>query len=165
MVRKQRFIVVGVDDTPGSTAALEFALREGLAHGDAVEVVSAWRWTSPYEGVQQAGTMEDAREAAAAMQDALVRAALDRLPRHPVVSQTTVHDYAGKALVTRSEGARMLVVGSGRKSALSRTLLGSVSEYCVRHAPVPVVVVADPARTSHVPPTPVERPSAMGVTI
>ena len=37
-------------------------------------------------------------------------------------------------------------VGSGRKSVLVRALLGSVSEYCVRHARVPVVVVPDPSR-------------------
>jgi nucleotide-binding universal stress UspA family protein len=149
--------VVGVDDSSGSRAALDFALREGLAHGDSVEVVTAWRWSSPYDGVQRASTEDAARDATAAMQDALVQEALDRLPDRPRVSQIVVHDYSGKALVTRSDGARMLVVGSGRKGALSRGLLGSVSEYCVRHAPVPVTVVPDPLRTVHTPAPEIEQ--------
>ncbi|MBA2523381.1 MAG: universal stress protein, partial [Solirubrobacterales bacterium] len=41
--------------------------------------------------------------------------------------------------------ADYLVVGTGRKGTLRRTLLGSVSEFCVRHARCPVVVVPDPA--------------------
>jgi nucleotide-binding universal stress UspA family protein len=33
------------------------------------------------------------------------------------------------------------VVGSAHKGAVRRALLGSVSEYCVRHAKCPVVVI------------------------
>jgi hypothetical protein len=40
----------------------------------------------------------------------------------------------------------MLVVGSSHKGMAARRLLGSVSEYCLRHARVPVVVVPDPSR-------------------
>jgi nucleotide-binding universal stress UspA family protein len=48
--------------------------------------------------------------------------------------------------VEAAHDAALLVVGSGRKSLVARALLGSVSEYCVRHSRVPVVVVPDPAR-------------------
>jgi hypothetical protein len=57
-----------------------------------------------------------------------------------------LQNYGGHALVEAAHDAAMLVVGSGHKSLVARALLGSVSEYCVRHAKVPVVVVPDPAR-------------------
>ena len=62
----------------------------------------------------------------------------------PDVIQTVVHDYAGRVLVARAEGATALVVGAGSLGATSTKMLGSVSEYCVRHSPVPVVVVPEP---------------------
>ena len=43
--------------------------------------------------------------------------------------------------VAAQEGADCLVVGSHGTSGLERALLGSVLEYCVRHAPCPVLVV------------------------
>ena len=143
------FIVVGVDHTQGSRLALDFAMREGVAHGLAVEVVTAWQGASPDAGN---GTSASARGGAVEMQDMAVRESLGRLSGAPMVTQVVVHDFAGKVLTQRCEGASMLVLGSGRKGALSRSLLGSVSEYCVRHAPVPVVVVPDPERTNHIPP-------------
>ena len=43
--------------------------------------------------------------------------------------------------VAAQQGADCLVVGSHGASGLERALLGSVSEYCVRHASCPVLVV------------------------
>ncbi|HEU4672106.1 MAG TPA: universal stress protein, partial [Candidatus Limnocylindrales bacterium] len=40
-----------------------------------------------------------------------------------------------------SERADMIVVGSHGRSGLGRALLGSVSDFVVRHAPCPVMVV------------------------
>lgn len=143
------FIVVGVDRSPAARAALDFALDEGLTHGWAVEVVTSWLLSSPYDGMDRARTLEEGHQAAAAAQDSVVRAALADRAERPLVSQTVVHQDAGRALVERAEGARMLVVGSARKGAVTRAVLGSVSEYCVRHAPAPVVVVAVAERLRH----------------
>ena len=145
-------IVVGVDHTRAARAALEFALDEGLAHGSAVEVVTAWLWTSPFEGMNHVTSLAEGRAVAEAAQDAVIRGILDARAARPVVSRTVVHGNAGRALVERCEGARMLVVGSSRKGTLSRALLGSVSAFCLRHAVAPVVVVADPGRVEHPPP-------------
>jgi hypothetical protein len=46
--------------------------------------------------------------------------------------------------------ADYLVVGSANKNAVKRALLGSVSHYCVRHAPCPVVVVPHGQGVNHV---------------
>ena len=142
-------IVVGVDHSRAARAALEFALDEGLAHACAVEVVTAWLWVSPYDGMEHVTSVAEGQQVAAAVQDRALRRVLDGRRRCPVISRTVVHEHPGRALVERAEGARMLVVGSSRKGAVTRTVLGSVSEYCMRHAPSPVVAVADAGRLRH----------------
>jgi nucleotide-binding universal stress UspA family protein len=47
-----------------------------------------------------------------------------------------------------AEGADMIVVGTHGRRGLGRLLLGSVSEYVIRHANVPVLVVRPRASTS-----------------
>ena len=135
-------VVVGVDETRAARAALEFALEEGLAHGCVVEVVTTWLWSSPYAGMEAVTTLEEGRELAAAVQDRCLGSALGSGVEHPATCRTIEHAPAGQTLVERSRGARMLVVGSSRKGSVTRAVLGSVSEYCVRHATAPVVVVA-----------------------
>lgn len=163
MDRNSGIVVVGVDQTPGSRAALDFALREGLAHSCVVEIVTAWQWTSPYNVLGHDDTPESAAAIAVGMQDAVVHEALRRLAGQPVISQTVVRDYAAKVLVERAGNASMLVVGSGRWNASSRALMGSVSGYCVRHSPAPVVVVPDPERVSHAPGADAAQPAMSGV--
>src|SRR5487761_1537246 len=48
---------------------------------------------------------------------------------------------AGPALVAAAEDADLLVVGTRGHGEVVGAILGSVSEYCVTHAPCPVVVV------------------------
>jgi nucleotide-binding universal stress UspA family protein len=49
---------------------------------------------------------------------------------------------AGEAIleVTKSEGAALLVLGSRGMGYVRRTFLGSVSDFCVHHCKVPVIV-------------------------
>ena len=138
-------IVVGLDGSSAARAALRVALEEGLLRGAEVEVVTAWVWASPYEGLAHADTFDDAKVAAQTMQDELISAALEELPEHPVISRSVVHDYAGKVLVERAGRAGLLVVGHGRRGRLARALLGSVSEYCVK----PNTLPASSTITSH----------------
>jgi nucleotide-binding universal stress UspA family protein len=139
-------IVVGVDGSPGSDAALDFALSEGLARGCAVEVVTGWLPSSPSDGLGHPSKLAEGRAVMVAMQDAALAAALARLGATPPVSRYVVHDYAGRVLVARSEHASIVVVGGGAQNPSSRKSVGSVAEYVVRHAVAPVVVVPDPAR-------------------
>ncbi len=148
MSARPGFIVVGVDQSTAARAALEFALDEGLAHGCAVECVTAWLWTSPYDGMNHVTSIPEGRQVAAAVQERELQRAFNTYDQRPT-SPNRRHQHAGKALVERAEGARMLVVGSARKGTVARTVAGSVSEYCVRHAPAPVVVVAAADRLQH----------------
>jgi nucleotide-binding universal stress UspA family protein len=144
--QRDSVIVVGVDGTPGSDAALDFALSEGLSRGCTVEVVTGWLWTASSDGQAQSGTLADGRAEIARMQDAQLTAALTRLGATPSLSQLVVHDYAGRVLVARADHATMLVVSGGTQGSASRKSVGSVAEYCVRHSTAPVVVVPDPVR-------------------
>lgn len=58
---------------------------------------------------------------------------------------------AGKAIcrVVKDEDVQVLVLGSRGKSSIRRTLMGSVSSYCVHHAHVPVVVVPRVDKLKH----------------
>ena len=139
-------IVVGVDGTPGSDAALDFALSEGLTRGCTVEVVTGWLWTSSSDGLAPTGTLDEGRAEISRMQDAQLTAALTRLGAAPSLSQLVVHDYPGRVLVARADHAAMLVVSGGTQASASRKSVGSVAEYCVRYSTAPVVVVPDPDR-------------------
>ena len=139
-------IVVGVDGTPASEAALVFALREGFRRGGAVEVVTAWAFARPYEDVAAPESVQQTRALAERTQDEMVTAALRRVAVPPVVSRSVVQGAAGPVLLEAGRDADYLVVGSAHKGAATRLLLGSVSQYCVRHAPIPVMVVPLPAR-------------------
>lgn len=146
MVRRSGRVVVGVDGSPGSQSALDFALGEGASRGVPVEVVTAWMLNPATPMNDHPTDVEAGRGVHQAMQDDLVDAALARLAERPVVTRLVVHDYAGRVLASRAEDAVLLVVGAGSQSASSRKTLGSIAEYAVRHASVPVVVVPEPDR-------------------
>lgn len=137
-------IVVGVDASAGSVAALDFALTEAVLRGCAVEVVTGW--------LDDGALVERAAESVAsgsarvhAVQDAVVDRCLDGRAATPPLERVVVHDYAGRVLVSRAERAAMVVVGSREPPGRRRQLLGSVAEYCLRHSPAPVVIVPAPA--------------------
>lgn len=137
-------VVVGLDDSAGGRAALKFALEEGLARGVGVEVVTTWLLDTVIRDRITDQMIEDEAETVRRAQDQMLADVARELPAMPQVSQLVLHDAGGSPLVETAKDACMLVVGSGRKGRLARTFLGSVSEYCVRHSTVPVVVVADP---------------------
>jgi nucleotide-binding universal stress UspA family protein len=139
-------IVVGVDGSPGAQAALEFALAEGWQRGCAVEVVTAWLGGGKLDGDPGSTEVAEARSRVEHMQGEVVARCLEKRGDVPELERVVVHDYAGRVLVARAEPASMLVVGSGSPSSASPQVLGSVAEYCIRHASVPVVIVPAPAR-------------------
>lgn len=127
-------IVVGVDGSPTSKAALDWAIRQAARTGDLVEVVTAYYWfPMPIEDI-------DFKSVATRVSEDAIFGAAD--PGSPVkVVPKVVNGSPAKALLQEAAGAELLVVGSRGRGAVSEALLGSVSHYCVHHAPCPVVVV------------------------
>ncbi len=139
---REPVIVVGVDGTPEGAAALLFALDEGVRRDCSVEVVTTWSWGEPYEAM--ATGLDAARQAAEEIQDQQLHEVIRKLDVVPVVSRLVVEGEPGPVLVHMANHASYLVVGHSHKGALRRALLGSVSDYCVRHSRVPVMVVPTP---------------------
>ena len=141
----RRPIVVGVDDSVCGRAALRFALEEGLVRGTTVEVVTTWILDGTLRDRITDQMILDEAHVVRLLQDQIMDEVTRGMAAVPVVSQLVLHDAGGAPLVEAAKSAALLVVGSSRKNLAGRAFLGSVSEYCVRHARVPVVVVPGPA--------------------
>jgi nucleotide-binding universal stress UspA family protein len=140
-------IVVGVDGSPGSRAALAHALRDAARRGASVEVVVAYappEYWMPMYG-PPAISLDEIRAGLRRQAAEFVREVTDQLedaPAHePEVTITAVTDGAAEALIDAAKGADLLVVGSRGRGGFASMVLGSVSLQCVLHAPCPVTVV------------------------
>jgi nucleotide-binding universal stress UspA family protein len=141
-------IVVGVDDSPGGRAALDWALEEARLRSADLEVTYAV--TLPLNEGLNRNWPEDEKwymdQGDALLDRLLTEAHTDDAAVKPVA---VVIRSEGPAfgLLERSEGADMLVVGSRGMGGFKGMLLGSVSNHCVHHATCPVVVVRPPVET------------------
>jgi len=139
------FIVVGVDGSPGSQHALDFALAEGELRGVPVRAVCTWTYPVAY-GAAVIVPFEDLEAGAAAVvADAIALATKDLPSTAPPVTSVVREGHASEVLVAEAKDAALLVVGSRGHGGFVGALLGSISHGCVTHAPCPVVVVPTPA--------------------
>src|SRR5687767_4063792 len=83
--RRDAQVVVGVDGTDASHAALIFALREGAARGSTVEVVTAWNNSQGDHDASNAAL--DVRALAQRAQDQALAEALTEVRSTPVISR------------------------------------------------------------------------------
>ncbi|HEX5365141.1 MAG TPA: universal stress protein [Acidimicrobiales bacterium] len=135
-------VVVGVDGSEASDAALRWALADAACRKGRVEVVHAWETMVEYGPVL--GTVPEdvsAIEAAAErLVDEVVAAARPVAPDVPV-ERTVVCGEPASTLLNAAKGADLVVVGRRGRGGFARLLLGSVSEHVARHASTTVVVV------------------------
>ncbi|MFF5141439.1 universal stress protein [Streptomyces sp. NPDC013157] len=136
----ERRVVVGVDGSPSSYAALRWALRYAGLVGGVVEAVAVWELPGLYGWSGPAVDMDiDAEEARVRMRqeltDVLGADAAGSVRSHLVHGNTT------DVLLRAAEGAEALVVGSRGRGGFARALLGSVSQQVSQHATCPVVIV------------------------
>jgi nucleotide-binding universal stress UspA family protein len=132
-------IVVGVDGSPDSEAALRWALDyAGATHGDVTAVTAReYHIASVVEPIQ---TEDDfATEARHRLDRSLERVVKDSDDVRP--STSVVMDRPARALTEAAAGADLLVVGSHGLGELPGVHLGSTAHYCVHHSPCPTVVV------------------------
>jgi nucleotide-binding universal stress UspA family protein len=133
-------IVVGVDGSLSSVAALNWALQQAELTGATLEAVTTWEWPmTPAIGMAPRSSYDPKTDARKVLDEAIASAE----PGHDGVSveSRVVGGPAGMALVDASRGADLLVVGTRSHGELVSFLLGSVGEHCVTHAYSPVVVV------------------------
>ncbi|MFD5325957.1 universal stress protein [Streptomyces sp. NPDC127092] len=136
-----RPVVVGVDGSDASLAALDWAVDETTRHGRPLRIVYASLWER-YEGVASAPSPERPSEQVLA-EDIVATAvarARRRAPALPVTADVLAED-ASRALLHEGQEALLLVVGSRGRGELADLLLGSVGLMVAARAPGPVVVV------------------------
>lgn len=141
-------IVVGVDGSPGSTRALEWALALAQDTGADVEAVHAWHWDLPGLDVVSPETPVLLAEAARRTVDAQVHKAAANSPAGvgaTQVRQRTVEGDAATALVAAAGDSALLVLGRHGQSTVSRRLIGSVlghvAAHCLHRSASPVALV------------------------
>ena len=133
-------IVVGVDGSPASERALQWAATEAARRSAALEVVHAW--TTPYPLNPPDYFVDPAPFEARGAE--ILHRMMASLAGRSVRGRTRavlVRDSTAKALLEAADGAQLLVVGSRGRGGFSGLLLGSVSQDCVQRSPCPVAVI------------------------
>ncbi len=139
-------IVVGVDGSEGGRRALEWAAQEAVTRGGAVQAVTAWSWDGMEYGPIAATRPDEEAEKAPRMLEREVAALTERRGSAFPVAQEVVEGRPADVLAAAGSAADLLVLGSHGHSRVRHTVLGSVSEDCVRKATCPVVIIPIPAR-------------------
>ncbi|HTI25645.1 MAG TPA: universal stress protein [Kutzneria sp.] len=135
-------IVVGVDGSPTSDAAMAFAFAEASLRSVPLVAYHVWSDTSHLPGVQRQpyvldwNAIREAEESLLAERLDTVRRRYPEIEVRPVVER----DRPAHGLIRQSSRAQLVVVGSRGRGGLTGMLLGSTSHALVHHAACPVVV-------------------------
>jgi nucleotide-binding universal stress UspA family protein len=145
-------IVVGVDGSPSSRAALRWAVRQAGFTGGTVDAVIAWEIPVMVQGYGWApvGVEElvDFEAEAKKTIEAVISEEVQPGDQHLVTSRV-VNGHPAQVLLDAASGADLLVVGSRGHGAFAKALLGSVGHYCVHHAHCPVLIMrGEPAQAA-----------------
>jgi nucleotide-binding universal stress UspA family protein len=137
-------IVVGVDGSASSRAALRWAVRQALDTGGTVDAVMAWHvpvafsdyaW-APISVDEWENVVEDTHKAL----DAVIGEEVEPTDRHWVTTHV-VNGHPAEVLLDAAADADLLVLGSRGHGGFAEALLGSVGQYCVHHAQCPVLIM------------------------
>ena len=137
-------IVVGVDGSEGGRRALDWAAIEAAARGCAVQAVIAWSWDGIEYGPIAATSPRDAEDQARRMLDREIVALTERRGSAFPVAAEVIEGRPADVLAAAGSAGDLLVLGSHGHSRVRHTVLGSVSEECIRKAVCPVVVIPVP---------------------
>jgi nucleotide-binding universal stress UspA family protein len=142
--RGRRRIVVGVDGSNPSKAALSWAITQARLTGAVVEAVIAWEFPAMTGYPMLTADVDWEGLAGKVLADAVGDVA--GAGAGPVgIENKVMRGNAAQVLVDESAGADLLVVGSRGHGGFVEALLGSTGQHCVHHANCPVVVIRGPA--------------------
>ncbi len=131
-------VVVGIDGSECSTAALEWAASYAQALGATVRALAVWRNPSSIEFDVGGGVWDRSGACRKTAEGQIASVAT----RHPglEIDLEVVCGSAAQVLVDASENAALLVVGTRGHGGFADLILGSTSTHCVHAAHCPVVV-------------------------
>lgn len=136
-------VVVGVDGTPTSEAAIAFAFAEASARGSELIAVHTWS-DSVLDTVLASGSpVWDFAPAQVHAAEVLAERLAGWQEQYPDVRVTREVEQVrpAAALMARAASAALLVVGTRGRGGVVGLLLGSTSQQLLHHAPCPVAVV------------------------
>lgn len=138
-------IVVGVDGSPESVAALRWAKKLAVPLGATIKAVSVWH-LDMFFGPFAISARDGESIMREVLEDALAEAFGDDPPEGLIEECRT--GRPSEILLQEGESAQLLIVGSRGHGGFAGLLLGSVSSSCAAHASCPVLVVRAAAKTS-----------------
>ncbi|MEV5649242.1 universal stress protein [Nocardia sp. NPDC052254] len=133
MLRSERPVLVGYDDSPCSADALAIAIGEARRRGADLTVVHTWQRFGDYPSpaaLQEEGTR-------------LIDAALTvhEDPDEPVtVRRIVVEDRPVRRILAESADAQLVVVGSHGKGGFPGMTLGSTSQALMHSVECPIII-------------------------
>lgn len=142
-------IIVGIDGSEPSKAALRWAARLAPTLGCTIHAVSAWQYPVLADGgvgLLGGAVLPDYTvpfDAEQVMTDVLEATLREVFPagRPDGLTTAVVHGQPGAVMLDACDGATMVIVGSRGHGGFSGLLLGSVSTAVSQHAKCPVLVV------------------------
>jgi len=143
-------ILLGIDDSPHSHAALEWVRKSAWPPGTTVLVLSVARpMVSAYAEVYApaAPYLDEAWKDQLRFHEEITANAERELRAAGVETVAKVMQGDPRAVLVdaaRSEHADLIIVGSHGRTGLAKLVMGSVASYVVAHAPCSVLVVKLP---------------------
>jgi nucleotide-binding universal stress UspA family protein len=149
----QQPIVVGVDGSAASAAALRWAVAEARLRGAPLRLVHAYQPPMlpfatpgiagaavplPSDDVERLGTLAE-EHGRSVLAEAVGELGSDADDLD--VQQQLVEGPPATMLIAIARGAALLVLGSRGRGGFAGLLLGSVSQQCAQHPPCPVVIL------------------------
>lgn len=142
-------IVVGLDESASSRAALAWAATHAKLTGSVLRAVHVLDW--PY-GLDEADVAPPhftgpllTHDQIEALYRGRITSVFDEVSPRPDWLIQFARGEVGPVLVHQAEHATLLVVGTREHVGLERLLVGSVSHYCLSHTFCPVVAVPAPS--------------------
>lgn len=133
-------IVVGVDGSDSSKAALEWAAQQARITDAPLVAIVTWEWPTSYGAMVPWPENIDFEADARKMLEQSVDQVLGADYRGEV-TQRVIHGHPAPALEDASRDAALLVVGCRGHGEFAGMLLGSVSKFMATHAHCPVVII------------------------
>ncbi|MCE7481829.1 universal stress protein [Microbacterium profundi] len=135
-------VIVGVDGSPISESAIEFAAAEADRSGEVLTAVSTWT-TVPLPLDMRSYPMNYLSAMQKLTEEALAISLAGIMQKYPdlTVQKVVERGYPAPTINRLAVDARLTVVGSRGRGAVARFLLGSTSQEVLTHLATTTVVV------------------------
>jgi nucleotide-binding universal stress UspA family protein len=142
-IDRPRDVLVGVDGSAGSAAAIAFAFEEASLRGVGLTAMHAFLHPLANQPGSQLPVIDAYHQPKAEEAEVLPESLAGYSEKYPdvPVRRYLVRGRAAGVLVEASDRAGLVVVGSRGRGGFTGLLLGSVSQALLHHASCPVAVV------------------------